>query len=283
MATYLLHSNAAHDSFADKSVPNSMPPVALKLYYTYTLDVACVRNILQRHKSRELESPTPPQTPMPTIIRTMLVEDNRDYRSVIEHALEVEPDIELVSQFSTPEIALRSLEDHKTRKVADLILLDLRLPGMDGLEALPWFLKALPDAKVIILTQSDAEADVLQAIKLGAAGYLLKSTRADQLIDGIRNVMSGGASLEAGVARLIIETLQTKLPDNKPEQLLSKRELEILTLLAEGLAKKEICNQLKISYSTVDTHVAHIYNKLDASNAPAAISKAYRKGILKTD
>ena len=213
----------------------------------------------------------------------MLVEDNRDYRSVIEHALEVEPDIELVSQFSTPEIALRSLEDHKTRKVADLILLDLRLPGMDGLEALPWFLKALPDAKVIILTQSDAEADVLQAIKLGAAGYLLKSTRADQLIDGIRNVMSGGASLEAGVARLIIETLQTKLPDNKPEQLLSKRELEILTLLAEGLAKKEICNQLKISYSTVDTHVAHIYNKLNASNAPAAISKAYRKGILKTD
>ena len=213
----------------------------------------------------------------------MLVEDNRDYRSVIEHALEVEPDIELVSQFSTPEIALRSLEDHKTRKVADLILLDLRLPGMDGLEALPWFLKALPDAKVIILTQSDAEADVLQAIKLGAAGYLLKSTRADQLIDGIRNVMSGGASLEAGVARLIIETLQTKLPDNKPEQLLSKRELEILTLLAEGLVKKEICNQLKISYSTVDTHVAHIYNKLDTSNAPAAISKAYRKGILKTD
>ena len=220
---------------------------------------------------------------MPTIIRTMLVEDNRDYRSVIEHALEIEPDIELISQFSTPEIALRSLEDHKTRQVADLILLDLRLPGMDGLEALPWFLKALPDAKVIILTQSDAEADVLQAIKLGAAGYLLKSTRADQLIDGIRNVMSGGASLEAGVARLIIETLQTKLPDNKPEQLLSKRELEILTLLAEGLAKKEICNQLKISYSTVDTHVAHIYNKLNASNAPAAISKAYRKGILKTD
>lgn len=220
---------------------------------------------------------------MPTIIRTMLVEDNRDYRSVIEHALEVEPDIELVSQFSTPEIALRSLEDQKTRKVADLILLDLRLPGMDGLEALPWFLKALPDAKVIILTQSDAEADVLQAIKLGAAGYLLKSTRADQLTAGIRSVMSGGASLEAGVARLIIETLQTKLPDNKPEQLLSKRELEILTLLAEGLAKKEICNQLKISYSTVDTHVAHIYNKLDASNAPAAISKAYRKGILKTD
>ncbi|MBT4758585.1 MAG: response regulator transcription factor [Opitutae bacterium] len=220
---------------------------------------------------------------MPTIIRTMLVEDNRDYRSVIEHALEVEPDIELVSQFSTPEIALRSLEDHKTRKVADLILLDLRLPGMDGLEALPWFLKALPDAKVIILTQSDAKADILTAIKLGAAGYLLKSTRADQLIDGIRNVMSGGASLEAGVARLIIETLQTKLPDSEPEELLSKREFEILTLLAEGLVKKKICEQLNISYSTVDTHVAHIYNKLNASNAPAAVNRAYKLGLLSRD
>ena len=213
----------------------------------------------------------------------MLVEDNRDYRSVIEHALEVEPDIELVSQFSTPEIALRSLEDHKTRKVADLILLDLRLPGMDGLEALPWFLKALPDAKVIILTQSDAKADILTAIKLGAAGYLLKSTRADQLIDGIRNVMSGGASLETGVARVIIETLQTKLPDSEPEELLSKREFEILTLLAEGLVKKKICEQLNISYSTVDTHVAHIYNKLNASNAPAAVNRAYKLGLLSRD
>jgi DNA-binding NarL/FixJ family response regulator len=213
----------------------------------------------------------------------MLVEDNRDYRSVIEHALEVEPDIELVSQFSTPEIALRSLEDHKTRKVADLILLDLRLPGMDGLEALPWFLKALPDAKVIILTQSDAKADILTAIKLGAAGYLLKSTRADQLIDGIRNVMSGGASLEAGVARLIIETLQTKLPDSEPKELLSKREFEILTLLAEGLVKKKICEQLNLSYSTVDTHVAHIYNKLNASNAPAAVNRAYKLGLLSRD
>jgi DNA-binding NarL/FixJ family response regulator len=213
----------------------------------------------------------------------MLVEDNRDYRSVIEHALEVEPDIELVSQFSTPEIALRSLEDHKTRKVADLILLDLRLPGMDGLEALPWFQKALPDAKVIILTQSDAEADILKAIKLGAAGYLLKSTRADQLIDGIRNVMSGGASLETGVARLIIETLQTKLPDSEPKELLSKREFEILTLLAEGLVKKKICEQLNLSYSTVDTHVAHIYNKLNASNAPAAVSRAYKLGLFSRD
>jgi len=217
---------------------------------------------------------------MTTTIRTMLVEDNRDYRTVIEHALEIETDIKLTSQFGTAEIALRSLEDTRTRNVPDLILLDLRLPGMDGLEALPWFRKALPNAKVIILTQSDSEADVLKAIKLGASGYLLKSTRADQLTAGIRSVMSGGAPLDTGVARLIIETLQAKLPDNEPEGILSKREFEILTLLAEGLVKKDICKHLKISYSTVDTHVAHIYNKLDASNAPAAVSRAYKLGLF---
>jgi DNA-binding NarL/FixJ family response regulator len=213
-------------------------------------------------------------------IRIMLVEDNRDYRAVIEHALEVEPDIELISQFGTPEIALRSLEGRETRKVPDLILLDLRLPGMDGLEALPWFRKALPNVKVIILTQSDAEADVLKAIQLGASGYLLKSARADQLTEGIRNVMAGGASLDAGGAGFILNTLQAKLPNNQTAPLLSTRQLEILTLLAEGLAKKEIADQLKISYSTVDTHVANIYEKLGAANAPAAISKAYRKGLL---
>jgi DNA-binding NarL/FixJ family response regulator len=194
----------------------------------------------------------------------------------------MEPDIELVSQSGTPEIALRSLEG-SDRTIPDLILLDLRLPGMDGLEALPWFLKALPTAKVIILTLSDAEADVLKAIKLGASGYLLKSSRADQLTEGIRSVMAGGASLDAGVARLIIDTLQTTLPGNKPKQLLSKRELEILSLLAEGHVKKEICNQLKISYSTVDTHVGHIYNKLDASNAPAAIHRAHKLGLFTQD
>lgn len=212
-------------------------------------------------------------------IRIMLVEDNRDYRLVIEHALEMEPDIELVSQFGTPEIALRSLEG-SDRTIPDLILLDLRLPGMDGLEALPWFLRALPDAKVIILTQSDAEADVLKAIKLGAAGYLLKSSHADQLTDGIRSVMAGGSTLDAGVARFILNTLQAILPDNDAESILSKRELEILNALADGLTKKEVAHTLDLSYHTIDLYTRNIYEKLEAPNAPAAISKAYRKGLI---
>lgn len=213
-------------------------------------------------------------------IQVILVEDSPDYRLVIEHALEVEPDIELVGQYGTSEIALRALENNQPKLSPDLILLDLRLPGMDGLESLPWFQKAQPKAKILILTQSNAESDVLKAIQLGAAGYLLKSSTADQLVDGIRSVIQGGATLDASIARFILDALQTSLPEEASEALLSKRQMEILALLADGLVKKEIADQLKISYSTVNTHVEHIYQKLNAANAPAAISKAYKKGIL---
>ncbi len=213
-------------------------------------------------------------------IQVILVEDSPDYRLVIEHALEVEPDIELVGQYGTSEIALRALENNQPKISPDLILLDLRLPGMDGLASLPWFQKAQPKAKIVILTQSNAESDVLKAIQLGAAGYLLKSSTADQLVDGIRSVIQGGATLDASIARFILDALQTTLPEEASEALLSKRQMEILALLADGLLKKEIADQLKISYSTVNTHVEHIYQKLNAANAPAAISKAYKKGIL---
>lgn len=213
-------------------------------------------------------------------IRVMLVEDNPEYRAVISLALEGEPGIELTSQFGTAEIALRSLQDRSLRKEPDLVLLDLRLPGMDGLDALPFFRSSVPDAKIIVLTQSDHEQDVLRAIVQGASGYLLKSSTLNQITDGIRTVMAGGATLDAGIAKFIMNTLQTRLPKGTIENVLSERELEILSLLGEGLVKKEIADRLGIGYATVDSHVGHIYEKLDVRNAPAAISKAYRLGLF---
>ncbi|WP_372808458.1 response regulator [Pontiella sp.] len=218
---------------------------------------------------------------MKPTIRVMLVEDNPEYREVIKLALEDETDIELISQFGTSEIALRSLQELSTRKAPDLVLLDLRLPGMDGLDSLPYFRSALPDAKIIILTQSDDQADVLRAIGRGASGYLLKSATLSQITDGIRSVMKGGAPLDAGVARFIVASLQSKLPNDQVAIDLSPREYEILTLIGDGLVKKEIAEQLNISYSTVDTHVAHIYEKLEVSNAPSAINKAHILGLFR--
>jgi DNA-binding NarL/FixJ family response regulator len=217
---------------------------------------------------------------MKTRIRVMLVEDNPRYREVIALALKQEPGLQLACQFGTAEIALRSLRDEARAELPDLVLLDLRLPGMDGIEALPQFLSVAPDTKIIILTQSDNEADVLRAISLGASGYLLKSSTVTAIIDGIRSVMNGGASLDAGVARFILNTLKTRLPTESAGGLLTDRQREILTLLGEGLLKKEIADRLKISYATVDEHVAHIYARLGVRNAPAAVNQAHLLGLF---
>jgi len=215
-------------------------------------------------------------------IHVMLVEDHPEYRDAIELALAKESGMELTSQFGTAERALRNLKHAKKYKVPDVILLDLNLPGMDGLDALPLFSAALPTVKIIILTQSDREADVLKAITLGAAGYLLKSATLKQITEGIRKVYRGGASLDSKVAQFILKTLKTILPPDEIKQSLTEREMEVLTLLAEGCVKKEIADRLCISSTTVVTHVSHIYEKLNATNAPSAINKAYRMGIFPT-
>ena len=217
---------------------------------------------------------------MKQAIRVMLVEDNPEYREVINLALEDELDIDLISQFGTTEVALRNIQDPKTPQQPDLILLDLQLPGMSGIEALPYFKTVAPDTKILILTQSDNESHVLSAISNGADGYLLKSADLDEITNSIRTVMDGGASLDPNVAKFILNTLQTKLPQTKIEATLTVREIDVLELIADGMVKKEIAEKLSIGYTTVDSHVGNIYKKLDVKNAPAAISKAFREGIL---
>ena len=209
-----------------------------------------------------------------------LVEDNHDYRDIITLTLGAESDIELINQFGTSEAALRELKAMPAGTTPDLILLDLRLPGMSGLEALPHFREALPDTPVIVLTQSDNEADVLAAISRGAAGYLLKSSTLEKLTEGVRTVMTGGAALDVSIAGFILKTLQKKLTPQEINTILTPRELEILTLLSEGLVKKEIALGLNISFATVDTHIRHIYEKLDVQNAPSAVRKAFNLGLF---
>jgi two-component system, NarL family, nitrate/nitrite response regulator NarL len=214
-------------------------------------------------------------------IRIMMVEDHPEYREIVELALGKEPDMKLISQFGTVERALRSLRDRANNsEIPDVILLDLSLPGMDGLEAVPHFTHEIPEARIIILTQSDREVDILKAVMLGASGYLLKSSTVRQLTEGIRTVMEGGASLDTKMAKFVLNALKTKLPNNEYRQLLTDRELEVLSILAQGCVKKEIAERLHISPSTVVTHVTHIYEKLSAPNAPAAIAKAFQLGIL---
>ncbi|MEP4078849.1 response regulator [Haloferula sp.] len=210
----------------------------------------------------------------------MLVEDNCEYRDVIQFALEDEPQMEVLDQYNTAEMALGSFREAGAEIAPDIILLDLRLPGMSGIQALPYFREKVPSAKIIILSQSDSETDVVQAITLGAAGYLLKSSSVQQLKESIRSVSNGGASLDPTVASYLVNALKSKPSTSVMEQLLTHREVEILELLADGLSKKEICDRLGIKYPTVDSHVRHIYEKLDVKNAPAAVRRAYQVGIF---
>lgn len=230
-------------------------------------------------------------------VKVIIVEDNPEYRNVLKMAFEFDSGIELVGIYGSAEHALRALEP-KSQKASqpDILLLDLNLPEMSGLDAMKWFKDYVPHAPIIALTQSDAESDVLTAIQNGATGYLLKSSTIPQIKNAIHTVASGGAQLDRKVARYILDQVNARptadarsavdtakrksQSASDTENSLSKRELEVLELLAEGLVKKEIADKLSISYFTVSAHIRHIYDKLDVLNAPAAVSVSYQSGIL---
>jgi DNA-binding NarL/FixJ family response regulator len=212
-------------------------------------------------------------------IQVIMIEDHPEFREIIEFAIDEEDDIELIGLYGNAEQALRQVQE--TQTTADIILLDLNLPVMSGLEAIPWIKKYSPDTKIIILSQSNMETDVLQAIQLGASGYLLKSSTMDEIIEGLRAVKNDGAILDKNLAGFIMNTLRTIPCEKKEKPRITKREKEVLILVADGLSQKEISDQLNIALCTVTAHIQSVYKKLDAPNAPAAITKAFKAGILR--
>ncbi|MGJ8656594.1 MAG: response regulator [Akkermansiaceae bacterium] len=207
-----------------------------------------------------------------------IIEDNDSYRDVIRIAVDLDPELRIHSEFSSAEVALATLANPAARP--DIILLDINLPLMSGLEALPLLLEHCPESKVLILSQSNAEEDILRAISYGASGYLFKSTGIKDLRLAIKNVDQDLRELDPSVARHLLGLIH-KVDARDEVSPISPRELDVLKLLAEGLQKKEIADQLNIAYSTVDTHVRLIFEKLNARNAPSAVSIAYRLGILR--
>lgn len=213
-------------------------------------------------------------------IKIMLIEDSPEFREVIAFGLSDEPDMIIGHQFNTADAAVRSIKALPQGHVPDLILLDLNLPGISGLEAIPLFKQYAPKTEILVLTESEREADILSAISSGAVGYLLKESSLDQITEGIRIVMEGGASLDPVMARFLLKNQnKTNLQQEGTSQL-SPREEQILNLLAEGQLQKQIAAELDISPKTVGFHIGHIYEKLNVQNAPAAIHKAHRLGIF---
>ncbi len=207
-------------------------------------------------------------------IDVWLIEDNRHFSEAIECILESESGIKLKESFRSAEAALKALPKKASPQV---IILDLGLPGMSGIEAIPEILQHTPNCHVLVLTTDDGRSKVLAAIANGAAGYLLKGDDLDAIVSGIRDVVDGRAAINSRVSRMILDVFR-KIPKPPPEAKLTERESEILCMLADGKIKKEVAGLLGISYYTVDTHVKRIYKKLQVNNLSGAIARMTQTG-----
>ena len=193
-------------------------------------------------------------------IKVLLVEDSRSFSRVVELALNEDEMIEGVVSFGSAEAALRSLPEMRP-KAGDVIILDISLPGMSGLEAIPHFQDEIAEVPILILSQSNQEAVVVEALSLGASGYLLKSSTSEEIRNAVRKVSQGGAVFDLGVSKFVIEALRKQPRQEEKGLHLSERELETLVLMAEGLSRKEIAEKFGVSVSTVVTHINRIYRK----------------------
>jgi DNA-binding NarL/FixJ family response regulator len=204
-----------------------------------------------------------------------IVEDDAGYRRTLRKILNHEEHINCDRVFSScPDLfdALRG------EAQPNLVLMDLGLPGISGVEGIRKLAEIAPDVAVVVLTVFSDKRKVLDALDAGAVAYLLKSSTQQEIVQGINDVFVGGASLSPTVAKIVLE--QMRKPKNANHFSLTQREIEVLKLLAEGLAAKQIAHQMGVSIHTVAFHLKNIYAKLDVHSQSGAIAKAFQAGIL---
>lgn len=216
-----------------------------------------------------------PANPGPSsdTIRIVIADDHPVVRDGLRGAFAQEEDIVVVAEASHGGEAVARARAGDV----DVVLMDLRMPVMDGVEAISALRDAAPDVRVLVLTTFDGETDVLPAIAAGATGYLLKDASTDELIRGVRAAHRGEAVLAPTAAdRLMKRVSRPAAP------VLSARELEVLALVAAGAANREAARRLFISEASVKTHLLHIYDKLGVRDRAAAVGEAYRRGLFPT-
>jgi DNA-binding NarL/FixJ family response regulator len=202
-------------------------------------------------------------------IRVLVVDDHPVVRLGLRSLVEAQADMEVVADAADAQEAVRATATHHP----DIILLDLRMPGMDGADAITALLKVDPGAKVIVVTTYDGDEDVYRAVQAGARGYLLKDTFAQGMLEGIRSVAAGGQLFPPAVA--------SKLAERQSTTSLTPREVVVLQLLAKGLTNKEIQLALGIAEGTLKNHLKHIFEKLKVRTRSEAILVALRRGIVR--
>ena len=212
----------------------------------------------------------------PDAARIWIVEDNTRLRTYLVKYLSEPEDLECTGDFSNCEEALKALDSEEPPKV---LLIDLGLPGISGAQGIAKFKQRHPEIEALVLTVSNERDKVFEAIKAGASGYLLKNASIEEIETACRKVARGESSLDGAIARMMLGTFQQS-DQTKADHNLTKRELEILHLLVDGLYGKEIADKLGISLATVNFHCGNLYKKLHVQSQRSAIIEARKRGIL---
>jgi DNA-binding NarL/FixJ family response regulator len=201
-------------------------------------------------------------------ITVLLVDDHLVVRSGLKALLGTQPDIEVVAEASSGEEALTAVAEHSPA----VVVMDLAMgPGMDGIEAIRKLRERDRRQAVLVFTTYDSDADIVRAVDAGAMGYLLKDAAPEEIFAAVRGAVQGKSVMSAPVASRLFQQLRN------PDEVLTPREAELLSLLTEGLSNRELGQRLFISEATVKTHLAHIYAKLGVETRAAAIATAIRR------
>lgn len=207
-------------------------------------------------------------------IRVLIVDDHPVVREGLVGMLAGHPNIDVVAEADNGAEAISLFR----RFQPDVILLDLHMPGMDGVDVIEQLLSEAPEARILVLTTYDSDADILRAVEAGATGYLLKDTPRSDLFRAIEKVAQGESVLAPTVASRLMQRMRSPT-----EETLSSREIEVLQLVARGKSNREIGKALHVSTATIKTHLVRIFDKLDVTDRTAAVTVALERGIMRLD
>lgn len=220
-------------------------------------------------------------------IRVVTIEDDPQYRSSLGLLFDHAKDFELVGSFGSPAAALSHLDGGGAVEPPwDLVLMDVDLPGMDGISCTREVKRRLPHAAVVVLTVFEERKTIVEAICAGADGYLVKRTPAPELLKQLRAIAVGGSPISSGVARTVLDLVRRlgpvePAPADRGEHFeLTERELEVLRCLVQGMSYKRVARELDVSLDTVRSHIRSVYSKLQVNKVAEAVSRALQEGIV---
>lgn len=215
---------------------------------------------------------------IPQLIRIAIVEDMKDVREGIGYYLNLEPTFQVRGFFESAEAFLESLD---SGQLIDVVLMDIKLPGMTGIETIPHIKQRSPETAILMLTIFEDQDKILQSIRAGAGGYILKNTKPQNLIEQIKSLHDGGSPISPTIARTILTEIQRKSPPNVTKDYgLTPREHQILEDIIDGLTYKNISERYDIAASTAKKHILHIYQKLNVSSKVEIVKKVIREGLI---